>query len=88
MAKAPTNYAKLAEQTELVKFGLEAKIAQVDKQIKSMLKDVPERAAIMQSIERYANWAGQLAEVNERYDRYVALRDRPAESNGETQPTN
>lgn len=79
MAKANANYDKLASDAELTKIGLEFKVKQLEAHINRMLKDVPERAAIMQSFERYANWAGQLAQVNERYDRYVRLRD---EQNG------
>lgn len=81
--KAPANYRKLAEETELIKFGLEAKVAQVKANLNRMLKDVPERAAIMVSFERLAHWQCSLTEVTERYDRYVSLRDRDVSTNSE-----
>lgn len=86
--KAPTNYAKLAEETELIKAGLEMKLAQVRAQLNRMLKDVPERAAIMQNFERFAHWHGAHAEVSARLDRYIAGQARQAnveQENGSTE---
>lgn len=85
MAKAPANYAKLADDTELTVLGLEAKVAQIKRHMNTLLKDVPERAAIVQAAERMGSWAYQLTEARMRFDRYVALRDRPAgDESGDT----
>lgn len=77
--KKPANYVKLADETELIRDGLQAKVDKVKAHIADMLKDVPERAAIMQSFERQANWQAQLYDVQARLDRYIGLRDRPAD---------
>lgn len=86
--KAPANYAKLADETELIRDGLASRITSIKGHLNKLLKDVPERAAIMQSFERYAAWMAQHAEVQSRLDRYIALRDRPAsEADGASSDT-
>lgn len=80
--KAPANYAKLADETELIRDGLTNRVDKVKAHIAEMLRNVPERAAIMQAFERQANWAAQLYDVQARLDRYIALRDRPADNEG------
>lgn len=74
--KAPANYEKLADETELIRDGLDKRIHDIKGHLNGMLKDVPERAAIMQSFERLANWEAQRYDVQARLDRYIALRDR------------
>lgn len=86
--KAPANYAKLADETELIRDGLKSRIDGAKALLNKHMKDVPERAAIMQTFERYAGWIAQHAEVQARLDRYIALRDRPAEQPAKTDATN
>lgn len=77
--KRPADYIKLADEAELVRDGLKSRVDRLKAHIANMLKDVPERAAIMQSFERQAHWQAQLYDVQARLDRYIALRDRPAD---------
>lgn len=74
--KRPADYAKLADETELLLDGIRARKDIVAKQLNSMLKDVPERAAIMQSFVKFADVSAQEREITARFDRYVSLRDR------------
>lgn len=78
--KRPADYAKLADETELIRDGLKSHVDAAKAQLNELLKDVPKRAAIVQIMERHANRAAQLYEVQARLDRYVALRDREPES--------
>lgn len=86
--KAPANYAKLADETELIRDGLKSRVEGTRAMLNKHLKDIPERAAIMQTFERHAAWAAQLADVEQRLARYVSLRDRPAESSANTGASN
>lgn len=78
--KKPADYAKLADETELILDGLRARDDRLKAHLNTMLKAVPERAAIMLSFERFAVNKAQLVDVQARRDRYIALRDRPADS--------
>lgn len=82
MAKANANYAKLADETELLLDGIRARTLRTAVEIKRLLKDVPESAAIMQVFERHAHNVATEREIGERYDRYVALRDAPRDADG------
>ena len=77
--KAPANYDRLAEDAELIHAGLTAKLGKVKAQLNAMLKDIPERAAIMQSFERMADLSARHRDASAKLDRYVALRDRPTD---------
>lgn len=77
MSKANTDYGRLADETEVLVDGFTARTTRTRNELNRLLKDVPERAAVVQVIERHARNLRDLEDAKARLDRYVALRDRP-----------
>ena len=81
--KAPADYAKKADETELILDGLTARIQKIESHISTLLAGVPQAEAVMQSFRRLANQEAQRYEVKARFAKYVRLRDRDT-SDGST----
>lgn len=77
MAKANADYARLADETEMLYDGIKARADRSGAEIKRLLKDVPNAEAILQVFERHARNVATREDIKARLDRYVFLRDRP-----------
>lgn len=84
MAKANADYTRLADEAELLHDGLSLRVKRTTDELKRLLADVPNRAAIMQAFDRHAVNVANQREVAARLARYVALRDRPDEQDGKS----
>lgn len=76
MAKANADYARLADETELLYDGIKARTGRTKRELERLLADVPNKAAVMQCFERHAHNVATETEIAARLARYVALRDR------------
>jgi len=84
MAKANADYARLADETELLFDGIQARTKRTAAEIKRLLADAPNREAIMQCFERHAYNVATERDIAARLERYVALRDKPKDSESAT----
>ena len=73
MPKASANYAKLANDTDILREGLTARVERTERELNRLLKDHPERVKVMQLVEHYAANRGALIETEERLERYQRL---------------
>jgi len=84
MAKANADYARLADETELLYDGIAARTKRTGAEIARLLKDVPNAEAIMQVFGRHAHNVATQNEIKARLDRYMALRDKPKDGESAT----
>lgn len=82
MPKAPTDYARLADEAELLLDGITARVNRSAKEITRLLGDHPQREAIMQAFNRYATNVANQTEIQARHQRYVELRDAMRDADG------
>lgn len=74
--KAPADYAKLADESEIRRDGFKARADRAMAAIEAELKDHPEAAEVRRTIEFYAKAAFDLHNESATLARYMGLRDR------------
>jgi hypothetical protein len=82
MVKANADYARLADQAEVLRDGFQVRTERIMGEINKLLKGHPEAAKVSQLIASYAVQVRNELDAREQVERYVALRDRPPAEDG------
>lgn len=73
--KAPADYDRLADETEVRMDGFAARVANAMAGLDTLLKDHPKRAEVRKLVEFYARAAFDLHNEKAKLARYQELRD-------------
>jgi hypothetical protein len=82
MAKANADYARLADQAEVLRDGFQVRTERIMGEINKLLKGHADAAKISQLIARYAIQVRNELDAREQMARYVGLRDRKPVQDG------
>jgi hypothetical protein len=82
MPKANADYARLADQAEVLRDGFQVRTERIMAEIHKLLKGHPEAVKVGQLIANYAVQVRNELDASEQVARYVALRDRPPAKDG------